>query len=39
MKDRVNRNIADDLLKRQREQEDDERKRSLDLKREIDPPL
>jgi len=38
MKDRVNRNIADDLLNKQRDREDDERKRSLELKREIDPP-
>lgn len=38
MKDRQNRKIADDLLQRQRDQEEHERWRSRELKREIDPP-
>lgn len=39
MKDRTNRNIADDLLKKQREHDDYDRIRSLELKRGIDPPI
>ena len=38
MKDREKRNLADSLLNKQRERDDFERKRSLELKREIDPP-
>lgn len=39
MKDRQNRKIADDLLQRQRDQEEHERRRNRELKREIDPPM
>jgi len=39
MKDRLKRNLADEILKKQRAHEEHERKRQLDLRREIDPPM
>lgn len=39
MKDRMTRNAADDLLEKQHGLDEQERKRSLELRREIDPPM